>query len=355
MKKVVVAILLCVVFSLSGCGGTDETVENLSDKLATEDAIEEFISEKATKECYRLLDDIDRPISVLITNEQANITIRAQHDFCLPPIAEELVPVALEALEENDTDLGRISVSYYRTNSDGVVDGSMVDWTTKDGETGTFASEPDDIIETNYAVDDLWKHYSDYKDIINFLESGADYEDFPAYAESVKEAEYSEKFGDTLDAYQGEWEATDSKYERLIISDDTLNFVYESTIGSKSYCDVNTFYFGYDEAENLVVMNQHSQPRYTISLGEDGTLTITDISGGDDARVYEKISDNTEVPEEKVEPAIGMTEAEVYASTWGAPQKVNTTTTAAGKREQWVYEDGYIYLDNGIVTTIQER
>ncbi len=355
MKKTILACLCFSLLLLVGCGGKSSSSNDLAEKAATEDAIEAFIEEKVTSECGHLLDDVDRQISVLITNEQANITIRARHDFCLPPIVEELVPVALEALEENDADLGRISVSYYRTNNDGVVDGSMVDWTTKDGKTGMFASEPDGVVEANYAVADLWAYYSDYEEIIAFLKSGADYEDFPAYAESMKQEELAQKFGEVLDAYQGEWGASDSRYERLVISGDTLNFVYENSIGSKSYCDVNAFYFDFDESGNLIIVNEHSQPRKTISIGEDGTLTITDISGGNDAVVYEKISDSTEVPEEKVEPAIGMTGAEVYASTWGAPQKVNATTTAAGKQEQWVYDDGYIYLDNGIVTTIQEK
>lgn len=49
-----------------------------------------------------------------------------------------------------------------------------------------------------------------------------------------------------------------------------------------------------------------------------------------------------------------MTADEVYNSTWGAPQKINRTDTLSGEREQWVYENDYIYLENGYVTSIQE-
>ena len=50
-----------------------------------------------------------------------------------------------------------------------------------------------------------------------------------------------------------------------------------------------------------------------------------------------------------------MTAEEVYASTWGRPQKVNRTTTASVIREQWVYSGyRYIYFENGVVTSIQE-
>lgn len=55
-------------------------------------------------------------------------------------------------------------------------------------------------------------------------------------------------------------------------------------------------------------------------------------------------------------PTIGMTTNEVLNSTWGNPQKKNKTTTKYGISEQWVYSDyRYVYLDNGIVTSIQSH
>lgn len=50
---------------------------------------------------------------------------------------------------------------------------------------------------------------------------------------------------------------------------------------------------------------------------------------------------------------IGMTREQVYASCWGRPQTVNETVTARGKHEQFVYAGGYLYLDNGVITSIQ--
>jgi len=55
---------------------------------------------------------------------------------------------------------------------------------------------------------------------------------------------------------------------------------------------------------------------------------------------------------------IGMSADEVRRS-WGAPSKVNRTINAAGTSEQWIYSLGaygnaaYVYLNNGVVTTIQ--
>lgn len=52
--------------------------------------------------------------------------------------------------------------------------------------------------------------------------------------------------------------------------------------------------------------------------------------------------------------AIGMTAKQVRASNWGAPAKINRSTGSYGVHEQWVYSgNNYIYLENGIVTSIQ--
>lgn len=54
---------------------------------------------------------------------------------------------------------------------------------------------------------------------------------------------------------------------------------------------------------------------------------------------------------------VGMSANEVRRS-WGPPTKINSTLTGSGSSEQWVYDRGghksqYVYLENGIVRTIQ--
>lgn len=52
--------------------------------------------------------------------------------------------------------------------------------------------------------------------------------------------------------------------------------------------------------------------------------------------------------------SIGMTAQQVLESSWGRPRVRNQTATSSHNHEQWVYEGGqYIYLDDGIVTSIQ--
>lgn len=55
---------------------------------------------------------------------------------------------------------------------------------------------------------------------------------------------------------------------------------------------------------------------------------------------------------------VGMTAEDVVRS-WGRPEKINRTMTARVTREQWVYRRGgigndqYVYLENGVVVTLQ--
>lgn len=50
---------------------------------------------------------------------------------------------------------------------------------------------------------------------------------------------------------------------------------------------------------------------------------------------------------------IGQTAEGVRKSCWGKPARINTTVTAGGTHEQWVYGTGYVYLTNGLVTAVQ--
>jgi hypothetical protein len=51
--------------------------------------------------------------------------------------------------------------------------------------------------------------------------------------------------------------------------------------------------------------------------------------------------------------ALGMTNQQVLASCLGKPRGINTTYTSNRKSEQWIYGGGYVYLENGVVTSIQ--
>jgi hypothetical protein len=50
---------------------------------------------------------------------------------------------------------------------------------------------------------------------------------------------------------------------------------------------------------------------------------------------------------------LGMSTDDVIAS-WGKPDHVNTTVTAYGKHEQWVYGNTYLYFNDGRLTSYQQ-
>ena len=53
-------------------------------------------------------------------------------------------------------------------------------------------------------------------------------------------------------------------------------------------------------------------------------------------------------------PRVGMTYKQVEATCWGKPDHVNRSETAGAISDQYVYDDGrYVYLRNGVVTSIQ--
>lgn len=55
-------------------------------------------------------------------------------------------------------------------------------------------------------------------------------------------------------------------------------------------------------------------------------------------------------------PAVGMTKEQAMMSSWGKPDRVNTTTHSFGTSEQWIYNirrNGYLYFENNRLTTIQ--
>jgi hypothetical protein len=50
---------------------------------------------------------------------------------------------------------------------------------------------------------------------------------------------------------------------------------------------------------------------------------------------------------------IGASQQDALDSSWGKPKRVNRTTRADGVTEQWVYDGGYLYFENGILRAIQ--
>lgn len=55
-------------------------------------------------------------------------------------------------------------------------------------------------------------------------------------------------------------------------------------------------------------------------------------------------------------PKVGMTKTQVESSLWGKPDRKNIDEYSWGTTEQWVYDKyGYVYFENGIVSSVSKR
>lgn len=239
-------------------------------------------------------------------------------------IAAQILSEATRAVfKELTIQLDTLSVTSYEEDASGIIDGTMVSWRSGDGITGTFLVEEDNTLQLKATTDDINAYFG---------VTGRD-------------------FGDILDVYQGTWRSADNEEKSLVIIGQELTFVSELTISDKVYLTTSTEYFGFDDEGNLIVTNAWKQHINDISL-EGQTLTISDPDGDREDSIYTYESDSDFIP---YEPDIGMTEDEVWKSTWGRPKDTNTTTTEFGTTEQWVYDRGYIYFRDGKVTRISEN
>lgn len=129
------------------------------------------------------------------------------------------------------------------------------------------------------------------------------------------------------------------------------------------------------QSESVIITNVERNKEQNsfdiIEFSNDDTILVDVQSSGQKTLTREYINvdsfsadydtyDSEENTESKYfpvgsDPEIGMSETDVKLSSWGNPDSINKTKTENGVHEQWVYGNGrYIYLDNGVVTAIQE-
>lgn len=110
--------------------------------------------------------------------------------------------------------------------------------------------------------------------------------------------------------------------------------------------------------DSITVKMDYSSKEETYRIDDDGNIQLDDAA----KTCYSPIDDDTynQILQERsdsevADPYIGMTYGKLVHSTWGTPYDKNITTTENGVVEQWCYRNGrYVYLEDGIVTSIQE-
>lgn len=152
---------------------------------------------------------------------------------------------------------------------------------------------------------------------------------------------------------QGIWYDKYSEKNIVVIKDYSIQFeenvieLFETTYRGR-------FALRNEDNTIIVMLDTDNQIRiYTDDYGDD--IYVSREKYDENKERKEKELNEKKKQEIKIEPYIGMTSIQVENSTWGKPKKINKTTYEWGTTEQWCYSNNrYIYLDNGIVTSIQE-
>lgn len=153
---------------------------------------------------------------------------------------------------------------------------------------------------------------------------------------------------------------------------------YAGRYPTKSYMTISgnevVFYFENEEISRVTTEFTTDNNHIIFTTGKKWWGTINDSDGGlylfegeSKSELEEKLKsgyspltykfatrDITTIHYD-LEPYLGMAREELELSSWGKPDDINKTTTENGVHEQWVYSNNrYIYLDDGIVTAIQD-
>lgn len=177
-----------------------------------------------------------------------------------------------------------------------------------------------------------------------FKSIGKEYGDSKTYLNKIEKVFNEHKISQAnTEPFEGTWE-DESALGQIIFSGNSVTHVFFPNSNKTSVYTWNW------TLKDKKVTNENGDVYYI----KNNKLHVKDYYGGEES-VYSRVSNSTYIPNEKPSPQIGMTADEVRASNWGSPIDINKTTTEYGESEQWVYDDyKYIYLEDGIVTSIQE-
>lgn len=198
----------------------------------------------------------------------------------------------------------------------------------------------------------------DLREARSYFASVGDYKDSSDYISLI----------DRVFEFNGVYVDKQREEEYIVLNDGHITGY--SHYHSAGYDSGTTFdYVPQEEGGELVLIDKYEYQGISSFVNtkyylkeEDGAKSIETKLGLEGGRDYvpsdktlEEFESNPNRTPQKVAPTIGMTADEVRNSTWGSPSKINTTKTSSGTHEQWVYSTTrYVYLDNGIVTSIQD-
>lgn len=153
MKRLVL-IFLVLILLLSGCGqSSSQKAEAANEYQVAQDFKNSLIENYPSEENGLLWSTDDFIVNVNSDECTVAITIRAGADEYIPDLAEVIIPLVRQALDDYSLKLDRLTINSYDSDSS---DGTLVDWHTYDLEEGYFTSEKDgNYIAPQATIDDV--------------------------------------------------------------------------------------------------------------------------------------------------------------------------------------------------------
>lgn len=359
-RKSIIAILLTLVmcFSLAGCGG-NESNQNTEEKEITYDEalMIEAMDAQEVGICSKYLYEHNVPY-VGISDFMNGLKTYASDNAFTEELWKQYESLSLDSKSEFENDFLEMFSMLISTG-----------WGTMEVEEQGFLIEPERFGSAWMIGYDSEKNKLPYDAHSIILETSGhkDYPDHTLYAHLIHfdgmykldfiydEEELKSITGIDLDAEGGSCVNTTTRYSVVPTSGSSKN-IYEI---EKAYTGVS--YTKVDTKDVSSMMNDMLVFNSLFKLFVDNVYfdyDPYDESFGElEERAEEKAAEEQAKKDAEArskQPEIGMTAEEIENGSWGKPDKKNITKTSTTVHEQWVYEDqGYVYLDNGIVTSIQ--
>ncbi len=157
------------IFTLCGCNNVKEasTQSNITEDV---DAKKQ-LSTDITNSVYGSLSEYSKgwiasneeSISCYIDKDSITIYIRIIAPEMIGRIADESCLSLIKEINESGYKKYSISYRYYtESNQNGIDDGSLVDWTTKNGKTGILIDEKISFLKANATIDDVYEYFNDF-------------------------------------------------------------------------------------------------------------------------------------------------------------------------------------------------
>ena len=169
MKKILLIFLLSFTLTLYGCNNAKDTatISPITEEVETQKQLSEYITNSIYDSLSNYSKDwiasTEESVSCYIQKDSVKVYIRITTPEMIGRIADESCDHLVEKISKSGYQNYSISYRYYtESNQDGVDDDSLVDWTTKNGETGTFVDEKTTFSKLNATIDDVYEYYDNF-------------------------------------------------------------------------------------------------------------------------------------------------------------------------------------------------